>query len=125
MFQEKEEQIQRQKGELVKHLSSLLSRSVVSDSAAPWTAARQASLPITNSQSLLKLMSIESVMPANHLIVWRPLLLLPSVFHSIRVWVFFFFFFLMSQLFASSGQSMKHSATSQKFSKTGILCKEL
>ena len=50
----------------------------------PWTAARQASLSITNSQSLLKLMSIESVMPSNHLILC-PLLLLPSVFPSIRV----------------------------------------
>ena len=46
--------------------------------ATPWTAARQASLSITNSQSLLKLMSIESVMPSNHLILCRPLLLLPS-----------------------------------------------
>ena len=51
----------------------------------PWTAARQASLSITNSQSLLKLMSIESVMPSNHLILCHPLLLLPSVFPSIRV----------------------------------------
>ena len=57
----------------------------MSDSATPWTAARQASLSITNSQSLLKLMSIESVMPSNHLIHCRPLLLLPSVFPSIRV----------------------------------------
>ena len=51
----------------------------------PWTAAHQASLSITNSQSLLKLMSIESVMPSNHLILCRPLLLLPSVFPRIRV----------------------------------------
>ena len=51
----------------------------------PWTAARQASLFITNSQSLPKLMSIESVMPSNHLILCRPLLLLPSIFPSIRV----------------------------------------
>ena len=51
----------------------------------PWTAARQASLSITNSRSLLKLMSIESVMPPNHLILCRPLFLLPSVFPSIRV----------------------------------------
>ena len=49
------------------------------------TAARQASLSITNSQSLLKLMSIESVMPSNHLILCHPLLLLPSIFPSIRV----------------------------------------
>ena len=53
--------------------------------ATPWTAARQASLSITNSQSLLKLMSIQSVMPSNHLILCRPLLLLSSVFPSIRV----------------------------------------
>ena len=53
--------------------------------ATPWTAARQASLSITNSWSLLKPMSIESVMPSNHLILCRPLLLLPSVFPSIRV----------------------------------------
>ena len=53
--------------------------------ATPWTAAHQASLSITNSQSLLKCMSIESVMPSNHLILCRPLFLLPSVFPSIRV----------------------------------------
>ena len=57
------------------------SRSVVS----PGTAAHQASLSITNSRSLLKLISIESVMPSNHLILCRPLLLPPSIFHSIRV----------------------------------------
>ena len=61
------------------------SRSVVADSVTPWTAARQASLSITNSRSLLKLMSIESMMPSNHLILHRPLLLLPSIFPSIRV----------------------------------------
>ena len=59
-------------------------RSVESDSATPWTAAHQASLSITNSQTLLKLMSIESVMPSNHLILGRPLLL-PSILPSIRV----------------------------------------
>ena len=62
----------------------LFSCSVVSDSATPWTAARQASLSFTTSRSLLKLMSIESVMPSNHLILCLPLLLLPSVFPSIR-----------------------------------------
>ena len=51
----------------------------------PWTAGRQASLPIANSQSLLKLMSIVSVIPSNHLILCRPLLLPPSIFPSIRV----------------------------------------
>ena len=53
--------------------------------ATPWIAAGQASLSITNSQSLLKLMSIKSVMPSNHLILCCPLLLLPSIFPSIRV----------------------------------------
>ena len=68
-------------------LSSVqFSRSLVSDSfATPWTAARQASLSITNSWSLLKLMSTESVMPSNHLLLCHPLLLLPSVFPNIRV----------------------------------------
>jgi len=61
------------------------SDSVVSDSATPRTAARQASLSITNSWCSLKLMSIGSVMPSNHLILCRPLLLPPSVFPSIRV----------------------------------------
>ena len=57
----------------------------MSDSATPWTTAHQASLPITNSWSLLKLMPIKSVMPSNHLILCQPLLLLPSIFPSIRV----------------------------------------
>ena len=65
--------------------SAQFSHSVVSDSVTPWTAACQVSLSITNSQSLLKLMSIGSVMPSNHLILCRPLLLLPSTFPSIRV----------------------------------------
>ena len=51
----------------------------------PWTEAHQASLPIANSRSSLKLMSIESMMPSNHLILCHPLLLSPSIFHSIRV----------------------------------------
>ena len=51
----------------------------------PWTAARQASLSFTISQSLLKLMSFESVMPSNHFILCHPLLLLPSIFPSLRV----------------------------------------
>ena len=61
------------------------SHSVVSDSETPWTATRQASLSITSSWSLLKLMSIESVMPSNHLILCRPLLLPLSIFPNIRV----------------------------------------
>ena len=65
--------------------SSAQSLSCVQLFATPWTAALQASLSITNSWSSLKLMSIESVMPSNHLILCRPLLLLPSIFPSIRV----------------------------------------
>ena len=61
------------------------SRLVVSNSAMLWPVARQASLSTTNSQSLLKLMCIKSVTPSNHLILCRPLLLLPSIFPSIRV----------------------------------------
>ena len=53
--------------------------------ATPWTPAHQASLSITKSWSLLRLMFIELVMPSNHLVLCRPLLLLPSIFHSIRV----------------------------------------
>ena len=59
--------------------------SVTSDSVTPRTAACQASLSITNSRSLLKPMSIELVMPSNHLILCRPLLLLPSIFPNMRV----------------------------------------
>ena len=57
----------------------------MSDSETPWTVACQASLSITNSQNLLKLMSIKSMMPSNHLILFCSLLLLPSIFSSIRV----------------------------------------
>ena len=63
----------------------LFSRSVLSDSATTWTAACQASLSFTISQSLFKLMPTDSVMSSNHLILCRPLLLLPSVFPSIKV----------------------------------------
>jgi len=71
----------------------------------PWTAAHQASsLSFTISQSLLKLMSIESVMPSNHVIFCRPLLLLPSIFPSIRS-------FPVSWLFTSGGQSSEASAS--------------
>ena len=65
--------------------SSVQSLSCVRVFAIPWTAARQASLSITNSWSLPKPMSIESVMPSNLLILCHPLLLLPSIFPSIRV----------------------------------------
>ena len=65
--------------------SSVQSLSCVRLFVTPWTAARQAFLSITNSQSLLKLMSIKSVMPSNHLILCHLLLLPPSIFPSIRV----------------------------------------
>ena len=65
--------------------SSVQSLSRVRLFATPWTAALQASLSITNSRSLLQIMSIESVMPSNHLVFCRPLLLPPSIFPSIRV----------------------------------------
>ena len=64
---------------------SVQSLSYVQLFATPWSVGCQASLSITNSWSLLKLMSIESLMPSNHLILCRPLLLLPSIFPSIRV----------------------------------------
>ena len=71
--------------ESVSFLRSVQSLSHVWYFATPWTAARQASLSITSSRSWLKLMSIKSVMPPNHLILCRPLLLLPSIFPSIRI----------------------------------------
>ena len=69
---------------IINNLSSVHSLSRVRLFATPWTVARQASLSITNSQSLRKLMSIELLMPSNHLILCRPLLL-PPIFPSIRV----------------------------------------
>ena len=65
--------------------SSVQSLTHVRLFVTPWTAARQASLSIVNSQSLLKLMSIQSVMPSNPLILCPPILLLPSIFPSIRI----------------------------------------
>ena len=75
----------------------------------PWTAACRASLSITNSWSILKLMSIELVMPSNHLIICHPLLLLPLICPSIRV-------FQMSQFFSSGGQSIGVSASASVLS---------
>ena len=66
-------------------VGSVQSLSCVQLFVTPWTAAHQVSLSITNSQSLLKFMSIKSVMPSNHLILCRPLFLLPTIFPSIRV----------------------------------------
>ena len=71
--------------ELRKSFSSVQSLSHVRLFVISWTAAQQVSLSITNSRSLFKLMSIESVMPSKHLILCHPLLLLPSIFPSIRV----------------------------------------
>ena len=68
--------------------TSQFTHSVMSDSATPWTAACQTSLTITNSQSLLKLMSMEPVMSSQHLIFCHALFLLPSIFPSIGIRVF-------------------------------------
>ena len=88
--------------------SSVQLLSHVRLSVTPWTAAHQASLSITNSWSLLKPMSVDSVMPSNHLILC-PLLLPPSIFPSIRV--FSKTVFQMSHFFESSGQSIGVSAS--------------
>ena len=85
-------------------LTPQFSHSHVHLFATPWTTAGQASLSITISQNLLKLMSIESVMPSDHLILYHPLLLLLSILPSIRV-------FPMSHFFASDGQSIGVSAS--------------
>ena len=94
---------QKASSDSLKKLSSVHSLSRVWLFANPWTATHQASLSITNSQSLPKLMYIESVMPFNHLILCHPLLLLPSIFPASGS-------FQMSQLFASSGQTIEVSA---------------
>ena len=70
---------------MITGISSVQSLSRVRLFVTPWTTARQASLSITNSWSLLKLMSIKSMMPSNHPILCHPLLFLPSIFPSIRV----------------------------------------
>ena len=77
--------------------SLIQSLSCVQLFATPWTAARQASLSITNSQSLLKIMSIKSLMPSNQFIICQPILLLPSIFP-------------ICQFFASSSQTIGASA---------------
>ena len=86
------------------HFSLVQSLSHAQLFVTPWTAARQAFLSIANSQSLLKLVPVESVMPSSHLILCLPLLLLPQIPPSIRV-------FPMSQLFACGGQSIGVSAS--------------
>jgi len=97
--------------------------------ATPWTAARQASLSITNSQSLLRLMSIESGMPSNHLILCHPLLLLPSIFQSsvfshksvlcggfscCRAWV--------QYLWCTGPVALQHVGSSGPRNRTCVLC---
>ena len=88
---------------------------MVSDSLLTLDCSTLDSLSITNPWSLLKLRSIEMVMPSNHLILCHPLLLLPSIFPSIKVFSFIYLFFsrsfLMSQFFASGGQSTGGSAS--------------
>ena len=96
------QQLNKHSTRLDRRVSSVQSLSRVLVFLTPWTAACQASLSITNSQSLLKLMSNESVMPSNHLILYHPLLLRPLIFLSIKE---------MSQLFASVGQSIGASAS--------------
>ena len=76
---------EKDKYHMIPLISSVQSLSCVQLFMTPWTAARQASLSITNSWSLLKLMPTESVMPSNHLILGHPLLLPHSIFPSIRV----------------------------------------
>ena len=100
-------------GELARsltHFSLVQSLSHVWLFASTWTAAHQASLPITSSWRLLKLMSIESVMPSNHLILCHPFLLLSSIFPSIRV------FFPVSHLFTSHDQSIGASTSASVLS---------
>ena len=87
-----------------KAISSVQSLSHVQLFSTPWNTARQASLYITNSRNLPKLMSIESVMPYNHLILCHPLLLLPSIFPASGS-------FQITQVFASDGQSIGVSAS--------------
>ena len=81
------------------HISSIQSLSRVWLFVTPWAAAHQASLSVTNSRSLLKLMSTESVMPTDHLILCHPLLILPSIFPSIKV-------FSSESALTSGGQSI-------------------
>ena len=100
-------------GNLQSHwLISVQSLSHVWLFATTWTVAHQASLPITNYWSMLKLMSIKSVMPSNHLILCHPLLLLPSIFPRIRV------FFPVSHLFTSHGQNIGVSTSASVLSMT-------
>ena len=100
------------------YLLLLLSCSVVSDSLTPWTAARQASLSFTVSQSLLKLMSIESVMPSNHFILCHPSSSCLQSFPASRP-------FLMSHLFTSGGSKYQSFRFSIGPSNSGLISKGL
>ena len=91
-------------GKDIRGISTVQLLSHVQLFATLWTSACQGSLSITNSGSILKLMPIKSVMPSNHLILCRPLLLLPPIPRSIRV-------FSMSQLFTSGSQTIGVSAS--------------
>ena len=90
------------------HNISVQSLSRVQLAATPWTVARQASLSITNSQCLLKLLFIESVLPSKHLILCQPLLIPPSIFPASGS-------FQMSQFLSSGGQSIGISASASVF----------
>ena len=100
---------QKIKNRTIIQLSSVQSLSRVQLFVTPWTAARQDSLFITNSQSLLRLMSIESVMPSNHLILCHPLLLPTSIFPNIRV-------FSNESVLASGGQNIGVSVSASVLS---------
>ena len=94
--------------EKISSVSSVQLLSQVQLSVTPWTAARQASLSITNSRRLFKLMFIESVMPSNHLILCNPLLLPPSIFPSIRV-------FSNESVYTSGAKVMEFQLQHQSF----------
>ena len=96
-------------------ISSVQSLSCVRLLATPWTAAHQASLSITSSQSLLKLMSIESVMPSNHLILCCPLLFLPSIFPSVRVFSNYTFSFSFPILLVRTCNTVSNRYNGSKF----------
>ena len=100
---------------LLSLFSSVQSLSHAQLFVTPWTAACQVSLSITNSQSLLKLMSIKLVMPSNHLILCCPLLLLPSIFSSIKVF---------SNDFYVSNEVYVNEVTSENHLQTGAVCQK-
>ena len=103
------------------HFSSVPSLSHIQLFVTPWSAVHQASLFITNSQSLLKLMSVESVMPFNHLILCHPLLLLPSILPRIRWPKYWSFSFSIRLPLGLSGLiSLQSKGLSRVFSNTTV-----